>query len=145
MATKAKVRRVKPSRGSKVKAVRSRQVPALTFMQLVEGTRGGRQLAIRKWLGFTRPMFARVLVTSERNLASIESGKQAGPSLAKSMVELRRLVNALAEVVEPDTIGEWLKTPNEAFDGFKPLEVIERGEADRIWQMIYEMRSGAFL
>ena len=53
-------------------------------------------------------------------------------------------VNALAEVVEPEMIGEWMKTPNEAFDGLKPLEVIERGEADRIWQMIYEMRSGVF-
>jgi DNA-binding transcriptional regulator YiaG len=145
MATTAKIRRVTQNRGSKAKAVRPQPIPALALMQLVEGTHGGQQLAIRKMLGFTRPMFARVLVTSERNLASIEGGKQAGPAVAKSMVELRRLVNALAEVVEPETIGEWLKTPNEAFDGFKPLEVIERGEADRIWQMIYEMRSGAFL
>lgn len=58
---------------------------------------------------------------------------------------IEQLVNALAEVVEPKTIGEWLKMPNEAFAGFKPLKVIERGEADRIWQMIYEMRFGAFL
>ena len=145
MPTKTKVRSVKPSRESKAKAFRLKQALGMVSMQLVEGTHGGQQLAIRKWLGFTRPLFARVLVTSERNLASIESGKPAGPVVTKSLVELRRLVNGLAEVVEPDMIGEWMKTPNDAFDGLKPLEVIERGEADRIWQMIYEMRSGAFL
>jgi hypothetical protein len=32
--------------------------------------------------------------------------------------------------------------PNEAFGGLKPLEVIERGEIDRIWQMIHLLRSG---
>ena len=26
--------------------------------------------------------------------------------------------------------------------GLKPIEVIERGEVDRIWQMIYYLRSG---
>jgi hypothetical protein len=39
-------------------------------------------------------------------------------------------------------IGSWLKTPNEAFSGLKPIEVIERGEVDRIWRMIYELESG---
>jgi hypothetical protein len=33
-------------------------------------------------------------------------------------------------------------TPNDAFDGLKPLEVIECGEVDRIWQMIIILRSG---
>jgi hypothetical protein len=28
------------------------------------------------------------------------------------------------------------------FDGLKPIEVIERGEVDRIWQMIVYLRSG---
>jgi hypothetical protein len=31
---------------------------------------------------------------------------------------------------------------NHAFGGLKPLEVIERGEIDRLWNMVYELRSG---
>lgn len=33
-------------------------------------------------------------------------------------------------------------TPNDAFDGLKPLETIERGEIDRLWDMAYRLRSG---
>jgi hypothetical protein len=107
--------------------------------------RSGSQLDIRHRLGFNRPLFARMLVTSERNLANIESGKRAGAAVTKSIIELRRLLDALAEVLDPTTIGEWLKTPNDSFDGLKPMEAIERGESDRIWNMIYEMRYGAIL
>ena len=53
-----------------------------------------------------------------------------------------KLLHALAEVITKDAIAEWLETSNQVFDGLKPLEVIERGEADRVWQMIYALRSG---
>jgi hypothetical protein len=33
--------------------------------------------------------------------------------------------------------------PNPAFEQLKPIEVIERGHIDRIWEMIFEFRSGA--
>jgi len=49
---------------------------------------------------------------------------------------------ALSEVIQSDAIGPWLEQPNNAFDGLKPIEVIERGEVDRIWQMIFYLRSG---
>lgn len=52
------------------------------------------------------------------------------------------LFQALEEVVESSAIGMWLTAPNAAFDGLKPLVVIDRGEIDRIWQMIYQLRSG---
>ncbi len=45
-------------------------------------------------------------------------------------------------MVEPKVIGEWLKRPNPAFEGSTPLQVIERGETDRIWRMIWELQTG---
>jgi len=39
-------------------------------------------------------------------------------------------------------IGEWLKAANPVFDNSTPLQVIERGEADRIWQMISRLQAG---
>lgn len=56
--------------------------------------------------------------------------------------ELRRLQQALSRVLRPESIGPWLRTPNDAFSGLRPIEAIERGEADRIWRMIHELESG---
>jgi hypothetical protein len=32
--------------------------------------------------------------------------------------------------------------PNLAFEGSTPLQVVERGESDRLWRMIWELRMG---
>ena len=56
--------------------------------------------------------------------------------------ELDRLRERLSQVVDGDAIPSWLNSPNGAFRGLKPLEVIERGEVDRLWTMIYHLDSG---
>ena len=48
----------------------------------------------------------------------------------------------LSEVVDPDSLGAWVTTPNEIFDGLKPIEVVERGEIDRLWELVYRLRAG---
>ena len=60
----------------------------------------------------------------------------------RRMREIDRLRQSLAGVVRADAIPVWLETPNDAFDRLKPLELIERGEIDRIWKMIYYLESG---
>ena len=55
---------------------------------------------------------------------------------------MQRLQQALIGVMKPDFVGVWLQTPNDAFGGLKPVEVVERGEVDRLWRMIYELESG---
>ena len=55
---------------------------------------------------------------------------------------LETVLARLAEVVTADEIPIWLDTPNPAFDGLKPLDVIERGEIDRLWNMIFYLESG---
>ena len=44
--------------------------------------------------------------------------------------------------MSPEAIPGWLNSPNRAFDGLKPIEVIERGEIDRLWDMIFYLESG---
>ncbi len=58
------------------------------------------------------------------------------------MREIERLQERLAEVVRAEAIPAWLDTPNPAFDDLKRLEVIERGEIDRLWNMIFYLESG---
>lgn len=62
--------------------------------------------------------------------------------LQRPNAELARLYEALGEVVEADAIGPWFVTPNEAFGGLKPVELIERGEIDRLWDIVYRLQSG---
>lgn len=86
---------------------------------------------------------SRLVGLSLRNISQLEtSQKKPSPPVQKHLNEIRRLQDALAEVMAPDCIAEWLDTPNDAFGKFKPVEVIERGEIDQIWQMLFMLRSG---
>jgi transcriptional regulator with XRE-family HTH domain len=97
---------------------------------------------LREQLGLTQDLFARLAGLSVRTVADWEGGRAPGAARAQRLNEIRRLQRALAGVMRPDFIGPWLKRPNEAFSGLKPIEVVERGEVDRIWRMIYELESG---
>jgi hypothetical protein len=90
----------------------------------------------------TQKLFARACGLSERKLAELEGGAHPRAGQEQRLVELDRLRGSLAQVMRADAIGEWLVAPNPAFGGLKPLEVIERGEVDRLWRMVYELESG---
>ena len=99
--------------------------------------------AVRHRLGLSRKLFSRLAGFSERAIADWESGKPVSEPGLRRVKELDRLRQRLSEVVDEGAIPGWLDSPNEAFGGFKPLEVIERGEVDRLWTMIYQLESGA--
>jgi transcriptional regulator with XRE-family HTH domain len=98
---------------------------------------------IRYEFGVTRKDFARLTGYSERSIAAWEGGEAPSSKGLQRLTEVKRLRDALADVIKPGHIADWLKTPNDAFQGLKPLEVIERGESDRIWKMIYYLESGS--
>jgi hypothetical protein len=58
------------------------------------------------------------------------------------MTELEKLREELSKVVRPASIEKWLTTPNPAFDGDAPADLIATGKVDLPWQMIFELRSG---
>lgn len=58
------------------------------------------------------------------------------------MVSLDEIQKALAKLVKQEAIEPWLRAPNPAFDGAAPLELLERGETDRLWRMIHELAGG---
>jgi hypothetical protein len=60
------------------------------------------------------------------------------------MVPEQQLRERLAALIgSPEQLAAWLKSPNKAFGGSQPLQVIERGEIDRTWRMIYFLESGS--
>lgn len=98
---------------------------------------------LRSGSGLSREKFARLTGFSVRALASWESGAQKpGEQARLRLVEMKRLLTALATVVRSTAIADWLDTPNPAFDGLKPIEVVERGQIDRLWRMIFQLESG---
>ena len=86
--------------------------------------------------------FSRLVGFSPRAIANWAQGRKPSTSTERRLNELSRLFSALGKLVEPEAIGPWLKEPNPAFDGSTPVQVVERGEADRLWRMIYELESG---
>lgn len=72
----------------------------------------------------------------------MDESKNAIAKASVLNVERQRLVDALSEIVHEDNLGVWLQQPNNAFDGLTPVELIEQGQSDRLWEMIHNLRSG---
>jgi DNA-binding transcriptional regulator YiaG len=97
---------------------------------------------VRQRFGVSRKIFSRVIGFSERAIADWEAKKPLSEACLQRVREVSRLQRALAGVMQEDYVGTWLNLPNDAFDGLKPIECIERGEIDRLWRMIYQLESG---
>lgn len=90
-----------------------------------------------------RSTVVRISGFSPRSIASWLKGGKATAPVRRKFTELLRLLEALAGLMEnPADVAAWLHEPNSAFEGSSPVQIIERGETDRIWRMIYTLESG---
>jgi DNA-binding transcriptional regulator YiaG len=92
--------------------------------------------------GISYDTLTRITGFSLRAVSNWSHGSKPSSSTARRLTEIKRLFAALENLVSPEAIGPWLKEPNLAFNGSTPLQVIERGETDRIWRMVYDLQSG---
>jgi hypothetical protein len=44
--------------------------------------------------------------------------------------------------MQPDYVGTWLVTPNDALGGLKAIECIERGETERVLRVLFFWEAG---
>ena len=114
---------------------------ALQVVRVVKSNREPK-LELRERLAMTREAFGRLVNVSVRAIAAAERNQKDVAKLQRPYAEVARLYEALSDVVEPRTIGQWFVTPNDALGGLKPMEVVERGEIDRLWDMIYRLQTG---
>jgi DNA-binding transcriptional regulator YiaG len=89
-----------------------------------------------------REELGRLTGFSLRALAEWAAGKLPSQPARRRLQEVRRLLDALAQIVKPEGIPKWLHRRNAAFDHLTPLQVIELGEIDRLWAMVHDMGSG---
>ena len=85
---------------------------------------------------------SRVTGASPRTVSYWNAGMPPQRSSIQKIKEVTRLFDALADIIKAGAIGPWLQQSNPAFDGSTPLQVIERGETDRLWRMIWHLREG---
>lgn len=100
------------------------------------------RLELRERLKMTREGFGRLVNVSVRTIAAAELNQSNISKLKRPYAEVGRLYRALSDLIEDEAIGPWFVAPNDAFGGLKPMEVIERGEIDRLWDMVYRLQSG---
>ncbi|HEV2330618.1 MAG TPA: antitoxin Xre/MbcA/ParS toxin-binding domain-containing protein [Verrucomicrobiae bacterium] len=89
-----------------------------------------------------QPLLVRMTGFSPRSVAKWGQGVLPSPKQEKALVEMDRLLDGLTRVMQSAQVGQWLKSPNPAFDGSTPLQIVERGEIDRIWHMLFDLESG---
>ncbi len=114
--------------------VRTDQASRPASAQLVADVRSG--------LGVTRELFARLTGFSVRAISGWEAGRPISEAGLRRVKEMKRLGEALAEVLRPEFIPGWLEAPCEGLGGLKPVEVLERGEIDRLWRVVLLIGSG---
>jgi len=99
-----------------------------------------RKIADR--FGVRQETLSRMTGFSPRAVAEWARGKEPSAPAKKVFTEMDRLLDALARLMQAKEVGQWLKQSNPAFDGSTPIQVIERGQIDRIWRMLYYAESG---
>jgi DNA-binding XRE family transcriptional regulator len=98
--------------------------------------------SLRAKLGVTQRVMALLLGVTERTLITLEAGGEISSSVQRRVTEIGRLYIELATVVKPAVIGKWLVKSNDAFDGHSAVDLIAGGKIDRLWKMIFMLRSG---
>lgn len=129
-------------RGNGHSTARSKAHSFLSTVQIAGRLRGLDVKEFCDSYGVNQDMFTRLTGFSPRAVAHWAQGRKPSASTERRLAELGRLFEELEKFVASENIGPWLKEPNPAFDGSTPLQVVERGEADRIWRMLYELESG---
>jgi len=122
---------------------RAKASGAAEWFALHHGNGGGAAVRdITDRFGVRQETLSRMTGFSQRAVAEWARGKEPSAPAKKVFVEMDRLLDGLARLMQPKEVGRWLKEPNPAFDGSTPVQVIERGQIDRIWRMLYYAESG---
>ena len=97
---------------------------------------------IAEKFGLRQETLSRMTGFSLRAVAGWSNGKAPSAPVKRALVEMDRLLDSLSRLMKPKDVGRWLKEPNPALDGSTPVQVIERGQTDRIWRLLYFLESG---
>ncbi len=99
-------------------------------------------VVIRKKLGLTQDLFARLIGVTQRSVSTWERGGEINEVSLRRIREMDRLADELRKSMREDFIPHWLVAPNEGLGGISPIEAMERGEGGRVWRSVFLLGSG---
>ena len=112
-------------------------------MKTAPSERTSEQLSsLAKEAGMNYDVLAKALSVSRRAISGWLSGQEPERINRVRINEFGRLVAELRTIIKPEKLKSWWKQPVANFGGSTPLQVLERGETDRIWRMIWEIGQG---
>ena len=97
---------------------------------------------LAKEAGMNYDMLAKALSVSRRSISGWLSGQEPERINRVRINEFGRLVAELRTIIKPEKLKSWWSQPVANFGESTPLQVLERGETDRLWRMIWEIREG---
>lgn len=121
-------------------AIRSKRNSSLAHPR--QRTAANQLREFRRRYGLSQALLSRLLDISLRTLPGAESAA-APVGMRRSITPADRLSDALGEAMQPGFVGQWLDQPNEMLGNLKPVEAIERGQIDLVWQVVEGLRSGS--
>jgi hypothetical protein len=116
--------------------------PAAVYGAAFQNEAPAALLGMAEKFGLRQETLSRMTGFSLRAVAGWANGKRPSAPVQRALIEMDRLLDALSRLMKPKEVGRWLKVPNPAFDGSTPAQLIERGQTDRIWRMLYFVESG---
>ncbi len=99
-------------------------------------------VVIRKKLGLTQDLFARLIGVTQRSVSTWERGGEINDVSLRRLKEMDSLADELRKSMREEFIPHWLVHPNEALGGISPIEAMERGEGGRVWRSVFLLGSG---
>ena len=100
---------------------------------------------IEKFAGITAREVAQLLGTTPETISRWRGGRtEPQPKLRDSLLQLEWLVSELAELYRPQDAHLWLFSPHKLLKGERPVDLIERGESEKILQIIAQLKDGAY-
>ena len=93
---------------------------------------------LREELQLSHEVLARLIACSQEQIEEWETGKPLPTETRQRIKDILGIKSELEKLMQRDFIAEWLEKPNESLDGQTPLEILERGEFDRIRDWIHD-------
>lgn len=88
---------------------------------------------------------AQLVNTREETISRWRAGKsEPQPKTRDSLLQLGWLVSQLAELYEPKEAHLWLFSPHKLLNGERPVDLIQRGDSERVLQIIAQLKDGAY-
>lgn len=88
---------------------------------------------------------AQLLNTRPETLSRWRVGRsEPQPKSRDSLLHLWWLTDQLAELYNPQEAHIWLFSPHRILDGERPVDLIQRGDTERVLKIIAQLKDGAY-